>query len=314
MTQAAVPTRRQVWVGMLLYPAHTLPTTLAPVLVASGLAWRMHLFAPLYAMLALLSGWCIHLGGVFTDNYFNLRRHADDEEHADFVAAVRSGVVSLRHLRLAILGCYGLAAVAALPLLSAGGIPVLLFGIVAAAASVAYSAGPFPLGDHALGDALFFTFFGTAAVTGAFYVQAAAVLGAPPGIALVPGVLTPDILWASLPVSALTTNVLIIDNIRDLEYDRGKGEHTLAVVIGARWSRIEYGLLSLLAYVVPIALWRSGRFGAAVLLPLLSLPAAIALGRELRRRRTHDELVPMTPRAAALSLGFALLLATGLAA
>jgi len=42
----AVPTRRDVWVRMLLYPRHTLPTAVAPVLVSAGLALHDGVFAP----------------------------------------------------------------------------------------------------------------------------------------------------------------------------------------------------------------------------------------------------------------------------
>jgi 1,4-dihydroxy-2-naphthoate octaprenyltransferase len=94
-------TRRQVWVEMLLYPRHTLPTAAAPVLVAMGLAVHGHVVAPAAALAAFLVGWFVQLGGVFTDNYENLSLHPDHEEHADFVLAVQTGVVKMSEIRLA---------------------------------------------------------------------------------------------------------------------------------------------------------------------------------------------------------------------
>lgn len=313
MATSVAPTRRDVWVGMLLYPAHTLPTAAAPVLVACGLAWHTGHFAPGAAALAFLAGWLIQLGGVITDNYFNLSRHADDAEHAAFVAALRAGVVGLGELRLAIVACYGAALLAAYPLIRMGGWMVLVFGAVCVAASLAYSAGPYPLGDHALGDPLFFLFFGVASVGGAYYVQVAAGQGAPPGFQLIPDALTTAALLASLPMAALITDILVIDNIRDLEYDRGKGERTLAVVLGPAWSRAEYVALLALAYAVPVWLWRRGGFGLQVMLPWLSLPMAVRVTRELYQRQTHDALIPMTPRAGRVALAFGALFALGLA-
>ena len=38
---------REVWTRKLIYPGHTLPTALAPVMVGVGLAVRDDVFAPL---------------------------------------------------------------------------------------------------------------------------------------------------------------------------------------------------------------------------------------------------------------------------
>lgn len=231
-------TRRDVWVRMLLYPRHTLPTAAAPVLVAAGLAWRMGVFAAGPAVAALLAGWLVQVGGVFSDNYVNLRRHLDDKEHATFVLALAQGVITLAELRRAILACYVGAIALGCYLLALGGLPVLAIGLASITASLVYSAGPFPLGDHGLGDPLFFVFFGVVSVLGTFYVQVAASSVVfwplwPP-----PGSLPLAALWVSLPVAALTTNILVIDNIRDLDYDRSKGELTLAGLIGRRGSLV----------------------------------------------------------------------------
>jgi len=90
------------------------------------------------------------------------------------------------------------------------------------------------------------------------YVQAASVLAGPLPLAPPPGSLTWGALFASLPVGGLTTGILVLDNIRDLPFDRDKGEITLAVLMGPRWSRAEHATLLGLAYVVPVALWTWG--------------------------------------------------------
>src|SRR3989304_1216413 len=55
--------RRAVWVGVLLYPRHPLPTAAAPVLVAAGLARHAGVFALLPVLAAFLAGWLLQLGG-----------------------------------------------------------------------------------------------------------------------------------------------------------------------------------------------------------------------------------------------------------
>jgi 1,4-dihydroxy-2-naphthoate polyprenyltransferase len=293
-------TRRDVWVDMLLYPRHTLPTAAAPVLVASALAFHERTLALLPAFAAFVAGFLVQLGGVVTDNYNNLRRHGDDREHPRFVEALRAGTVTFRELRLAIASCYALALAAGLYLVHVGGITVLIVGLASIGASLLYSSGPFPLGDKAgLGDPLFFVFFGLVSVMATYYVQAGGV--------------TWDSFAVSLPIASLTTNILVIDNIRDMEFDREKNERTLAVILGHKWSRVEYSSFVVLAYSVPVWLWLARGFSAWVLLPLASLPYAIVVARRVIRAGSHIELIPMTPQAGQVLLLYAVLFSVGLA-
>lgn len=306
------PTRRDVWVRMLLYPRHTLPTAAAPVAVALGLAAAHDVVGAAPAVCAFLAGWLVQLGGVFADNYNNLRRHPDDKEHAAFVRAIQGGLITMGTLRGAVVVTYLGGVASGLYLVWIGGVPALLIGIASIGASLAYSSDPFPLGDRALGDPLFFVFFGVVSVVGTYYVQAAAGLVGPFPLTPPPGTLPASAFVASLPVAALTTNILIIDNIRDRAYDEAKDEITLAVLLGETWSRIEYLTLLGLAYLVPVTMWFLGG-GASILLPLLTLPYGCLVAYRVWVRRSHEALIPMTPQAGQVLLAFSVLFALGLA-
>jgi 1,4-dihydroxy-2-naphthoate octaprenyltransferase len=170
------------------------------------------------------------------------------------------------------------------------------------------------LGDNlGLGDPLFFVFFGLVSVMASYYVQAAAHAGQPLAAAIVPAGITPLSYLASLPMAALCTNILVIDNIRDLKFDRAKNERTLAVLIGPRGSHVEYLLLLALAYAVPFVLFFRGSFGPLIFLPLLSIPYAVHVARQVLRTTDYVALLPMTPRAAQVLLAYATLFAIGLA-
>ena len=80
MNQVQVTSRRDMWINMLLYPGHTLPTAAAPAIVAVGLAVRHEVFAVVPLLLAFLAGWLVQLGGVLTDNSENLTRHPNGLE------------------------------------------------------------------------------------------------------------------------------------------------------------------------------------------------------------------------------------------
>jgi 1,4-dihydroxy-2-naphthoate polyprenyltransferase len=298
---------------MLLYPRHTLPTAAAPVIVAYGLAVHARVAAVLPAIAALVAGWFIQVGGVIADNLINLMRHGDDQEHPQFVQALRTGVVSLKELTWGVIGCFSVAAIAGAYLVFVGGLPVIAVGIASVVAALSYSVGPFPLGDHGLGDPLFFAFFGIVSVMATYYVQAASTLGGAWAARVAPGTVTVTALIASLPVAALATNILVIDNIRDFDFDREKNERTLAVLIGKKWSYVEYIVLLALAYAVPLVFWLSSQFSAWVLLPCLSLPYGVLVARWVIRAKTHEALIPMTPQAGQVLLAHSVLFAIGLA-
>ncbi|MFB6093874.1 MAG: prenyltransferase [Halanaeroarchaeum sp.] len=243
--------RRDVWVKKLLYPAHTVPMAAAPVVVGVGVALGTGVFSPLPAVAVFLFGWLVQLGGVLADNYFNLVRYRDDAEHPALVYALDHDVIALETIRRAVVATFLLAATLGLALVWIGGAPVVVVGLASVAVSVLYSA---EITDVPLHDLYFFVFFGPVSVGGTYYLQAvASVPGVPLG--LEPGTLPAVAILAGVPVGALTTAILVVDNVRDLEFDREKEDRTLAVVIGETASRLEYHALVAVAYLSPVGIW-----------------------------------------------------------
>jgi 1,4-dihydroxy-2-naphthoate octaprenyltransferase len=309
MSQASTVSRREIWTRKLIYPGHTFPTAFAPVIVAVGLAVHDRVFALTPAVLALFAGWLIQFAGVVTDNYENLVRQPEDREHPELVDALRTGLITLPGLKATILICYGLALAAGLVLVYLAGVPVIVIGLISILASWAYSAGPWPFGRFGIADPIFFLFFGTVSVVGTYYVQAAVTLGPAHWSETLPF----TALAVSLPIGALITDILVIDDIRDREFDAVKGKNTIAVRFGITWSRIEFVALLGAAYLLPFWFWLGLGFTAWVLLPLASAPLAYAIARFVCTHDQFRELVPMTPRLAVLTVGYAILLAVGLA-
>ena len=309
MSQASAVSRREIWTRKLVYPGHTFPTAFAPVIVGVGLATHDQVFAPIPALLALLAGWLIQFAGVVTDNYENLVRQPDDREHPELVDAVRTGLVTLSGLKATIIACYALAVLIGIVLTFLAGPFVIVIGLISILASWTYSAGPWPFGRHGLADPIFFLLFGTVSVVGTYYVQAAVVLGPTYWIEALPLA----VVAVSLPIGALITDILVIDDIRDRDFDAVKGKNTVAVRFGRQWSRVEFVALLCFAYLAPLWFWLGLGFSVSVLLPLLTAPMAVMIGRFVYTHDQFAELVPMTPRLAMLTVAYALLLALGLA-
>jgi 1,4-dihydroxy-2-naphthoate octaprenyltransferase len=300
-----------IWVRLLHYPTHTLPTAAAPVLMAAGLAVHDGVFAPWPALLAFRGSWLIHVGGVLLDNHELLRRHPGLDENPELTAAVRDHTLRLPHLRAATLACFLLALLPGAWLVSMGGAPAVAIGAAGVAASAGYVGGPAPYARRGLANAVFFAMFGVVAVAATYFVQAAAAHGLAPATWRDLAQLPATAFLIGLPVGALVTSVLVIDDLRDTEFDRTKGWRAIPVRLGVRPSRAEFVALQLLAYAAPIAF--AAWFGSPLLLlPMLTAPGAFLIARAVLPSRDRRDLVPMTPRTSMLSCAYAALLALGL--
>ncbi|MCW5891432.1 MAG: prenyltransferase [bacterium] len=187
------------------------------------------------------------------------------------------------------LGVLALAAAIGLPLALQLGTPALVAGAAALVAAVAYTAGPFPLAYHGLGEAFVFAFFGPVAVIGTAWVQQSRLA-----------------LAASLPVGLLATAILLVNNVRDLDGDRRARKRTLAVRLGRPAARALYGAALALAFAAPAGL-AAGLGTLALLLAQARGPLAPAPLRAVLRA---VDLLDPERRAAAtacLHLAFGLL-------
>jgi len=303
---------KHVWINLLLHPAHTLPTAAAPIFVAAGLAVHDGTFEAVPTLVAFFGSWLIHVAGVFTDNHELLRRYPAIVEHPDLTEALADGTVTLDQIKLAIAACLVLALPAAIFFLGTGGIPVLALGAVGVVASIGYAAGPMPYARLGLAETVFFTMFGIVGVAGAYYVQVACRLAAA-GQATSFAELPVAAFLVGLPVGALVTNVLMIDDLRDRKFDAAKRWRTIAVRFGVHGSRVAYAFMSALAYAAPLVAVATGAFNAWALLPLLTLPWAWSIATTIRTHDDLETLTPMTPRASMLAFTYSAMWGLGLA-
>lgn len=294
-TSASTPGSRS---RLLPWLGATRPKTLlvgvSPVLV--GTAWAVHdgVFAAGPAVAALLGALLIQVGTNLSNDYFDHRRGADTGARLGPVRASAAGLLRPASVFAAAMACFGAAAIVGLYLVWSAGWPVLVIGIASLASGYAYTGGPYPLGYHGWGEVFAFLFFGIVAVAGTYFVQAR---NWPVPVA---------VLLAGVAMGALAAAVLVVNNLRDLDTDRAAGKRTLAVRIGRRATQVEYVLLLLLAWLVPLALWASA--GPMASLALLTIPLGAYTSWRIWRFRDPRELNRILALTGLLMLLFALLL------
>ncbi len=312
----APPSRLHAW-RLAIRPA-TLPAAVGPVVVGLGVALGLGRAAaaagadagsagefglrPVPALAALAVALLLQVAANLANDLFDFRAGADAADRLGPPRAAALGLLSERELAAGTAFVLALAGLAGLVLVAVGGPVVLVLGVVAVVCAVAYTGGPWPYGYHGLGEVFVFAFFGPVAVAGTTYLQT--------------GSWEPLAFAASVPVGALVTAILVVNNLRDIDPDRRAGKRTLAVRIGPRATASEYGALLALACAVPVLLVGGGWTSPTALLPFASLPLAwplLAAVREAAAGGDPRRLNPVLRGTARLSLVFALLFAAGLA-
>jgi 1,4-dihydroxy-2-naphthoate octaprenyltransferase len=275
----------------------TLPAAAAPVIVGSALAVNRGVFRIGPALAALLAALLIQVGTNLANDVFDFKKGADTSGRTGPLRVTQAGLLTPNQVLGGVILTFGLAAVIGLYLILVGGWPILVIGVLSILSGIAYTGGPFPLGYKGLGDLFVFLFFGFAAVCGTYYVQA--------------GSLSVAAIWAAVPMGALTTNILVVNNLRDIASDRAVGKRTMAVRLGVKGARVEYVLLLVLTYASPVLMWGTGVTTAWVLAAWLSLPWVVS-PTKLVFRAEGRILNQALAEAARLELVYGLALSLGL--
>jgi len=276
----------------------TLPAAVVPVLVGTAAAIREGHFRPLGFVAALLAALLIQIGTNFINDYYDFLSGADTSNRKGPIRPLQLGLVAPRTMFLAAALCFLIAALLGLYLIYLAGWPILVIGIAAIIAAVTYTGGPIPYGYIGLGDLFVFIFFGLVAVMGTYYVHAESV--------------NAFVLLLSLPVAALVTAILVVNNVRDIDSDKAAGKKTLAVIIGDRAARSEYLVLILVAYLTVIIGVISGILPIWSAAVLFTLPLAIRSTRTVLYSSKGPELNSALKATGRLHLIFGLILSVTL--
>ena len=291
------PGSARAWVLAARPP--TLSAAVVPVLVGTACAVGEDGFRSAPGFAALVGAILLQIAANFANDVFDYEKGADTAERLGPVRAVQAGLLTPDAVRRGLYLVLALALLVGVYLTAVAGVAVVVIGLASMAAAVAYTGGPYPLGYHGLGDVFVMLFFGFVAVLGTTFVEL--------------GHVTPLALWCAVPVGALATAILVVNNLRDVATDRVAGKRTLAVRWGERGALVEYAVMLLSAYAVPLGLVAAGRATFTLLLPLVTLPLAVRLFRRVSRERGRA-LNPLLGGTAKLLLLYGVLFAAGIVA
>ncbi|MGL4369208.1 MAG: 1,4-dihydroxy-2-naphthoate octaprenyltransferase, partial [Spirochaetota bacterium] len=233
----------------------------------------------------------------FSNDFFDYIKNNDTDERLGPARATASGWIEPWMMLLGTAAAIGAACFFGLGLVYYGGWQMIFVGAACVIALLAYSAGPWPLSSHALGDVFVLVFFGFVAVVFSFYVQAqsfhylAFVCGAAVGLAAV--------------------NILIVNNYRDRDTDGKCGKNTTIVIFGEAYGEWAYLFNGIIACLLCLAFIAEGQLRAAFF-PFLYLPAHILSWRKMIRIHHGTALNSLLGETARNLLLFGLLLSAGI--
>ncbi|MDT8340921.1 MAG: 1,4-dihydroxy-2-naphthoate polyprenyltransferase [Longimicrobiales bacterium] len=276
----------------------TLPAAAAPVLVGTALAWRLGGFSLLPALAALAGALSIQVATNLGNDYFDYRHGADTEARVGPVRVTQAGLLSPAAVRRGMALALLAALLVGVYLIQVAGPPILWIGLASLVCAVAYTGGPFPLAYRGLGDVFVFVFFGLVAVAGTVYVQTL--------------VFSWEALWAGAGVGSVSTALLVVNNLRDVETDAAAGKRTLAVRLGVPGTRVQYTLLWAFAAAVPVVGVGLYRWPSAVMAALMGLVAAGGAVRAVWTSTHPRELIPALAITARGLMVYAVGLSAGL--
>ena len=156
---------------MECFRLRTLPVSLSGVIIAIGLAKWYGYFHWAPALLCVAFALLAQIVSNTANEYFDYLNGTDKPGRVGPRRGVTEGDIKPTTLRNVTLALLVLAGIVGCCLIPYGGWWLLPVGIVIALAAFAYSAGPYPLSYHGLGELMVFIFFGLVPVNLTYYVK-----------------------------------------------------------------------------------------------------------------------------------------------
>jgi len=290
------PGSRAAWAVALRPPS--LLVAVSPVLVGAALAWQRvgHVDATLVVLVLAAAVLIQVITNLQNDVGYTVRR-AERGNRLGMPRATANGWLGVAQVRTTIVAVIAVTLLLGLPLVLLRGVPVLLMGLASIVAALAYMGGPRPIAYTPTGELTVFVYFGLIAVSGTEFVLT--------------GSITTATWLAAGALGGLASAALALNNHRDIAHDAEVGRRTFGVCFGVAASQRLYDC----ALLAPFALTAALGFvvgSLAPLLPLVLLPAALRLCRDMVACTEGRAFTALLVRTFKLELMFSVLLSLGL--
>lgn len=266
----------------------TLPLSVAGIIMGSSIALAEQQFNGTVFTLAMLTTLLLQILSNLANDYGDYTHGTDNANRVGPQRAVQSGVIKPREMKMAVIFVSLLTVftgtlligIAFNEMLSLRFFVFLILGLASITAAIKYTIGKKNFGYLGFGDLMVFIFFGLVSVMGSYFLHT----------------LTFNV-WVLLPattIGLLSSGVLNINNMRDIDNDRHFNKKTIPVRLGSEKSKIYHlVLLFISALLIEVFLLFRGNKLAALtsLVPFVLLFLhGIAVARNKEPRLLDPEL------------------------
>lgn len=252
----------------------SLMQSVMPAIVAVVLAIGSKDFSIWASVVAVLGVVAAHLGMNLADDYFDYKVGTSESRKHLVRQGFRArlvkypyltdGSASVRDLKLAIVLFLAFAAVLGGCIIAFRSWYVIPIVLITLFLGIFYSAEPLKLSYRGLGELVIGLIFGPLLMSGIYIASS--------------GVFDTAVLWISIPIGLLVTNILFTHSFIDQIADKASGKVTLAVLIGKdKGNFVVSVLLNLLPFAMIVTAVLLGYISYWYLLCLITLPQALWL-------------------------------------
>jgi 1,4-dihydroxy-2-naphthoate octaprenyltransferase len=282
----------------------TLPLALSSIVMGSGLAVFVGKYSWTVILLAILTTILLQILSNLANDYGDFQKGTDNVNRLGPERTLQSGEISARQMKTAVIVFAVLSLLSGVWLLYAAlkaqfglALLFLVIGLAAIAAAIKYTVGKNAYGYSGLGDLFVFLFFGLAGVLGTYYLNTL--------------VLSWDVVLPAISIGMLSTAVLNLNNMRDIDNDIQSGKHTLAAKMGLQIAKYYHVLLVVGAVTTALLFVWLQYTSPWNFLFLLVFPLLLLDLRSIWKIREQQKLDPFLKKLALSTLVFSVLFLLG---
>ncbi len=294
----------KVWIEA--FRLRTLPLAMSSIFMGGFLAYADAVFSWPIFILASITTLFLQILSNLANDYGDSISGVDNSNRVGPQRTVQSGLISRESMKLAVIIFIIFSLISGISLLflafenhfSFKGLLFFAFGCLAILAAIKYTVGKNPYGYSGFGDIMVFVFFGLLGVTGSYYLLTQSF--------------SFQVVLPAVAVGLLSTAVLNLNNLRDVENDKASGKNTLVVKIGVTPAKIYHLFLLFLPFVLLLMYIFSTNTSLYGTLLLLLLPIQIGNFLRVWKNRDSRELDVELKRTAITTLFVVLIFGIGI--
>ncbi len=212
----------------------TLVASMVPVISGTLIIPNSNTFKLDICLFTIIAAIIIQVVTNYINDLYDFLKGAD-KDRVGPSRMVQSGMLSQLKIKQAISILIMIGILCGIPLAIEGGWPIIIIGLSSFLFAYLYTAGPYPLAYHGLGDVFVFIYFGIIAVGGTYYLQT--------------GFIDQNAVYLGIAIGANNIILLAINNLRDYQTDKNANKKTLIVLFGEQFGKIEIVSMLLLSYI-----------------------------------------------------------------